>query len=265
MGIKKTNWLAEIFYWIHQVIEEADKPISLVVMVLLPFIAPLLPAILTAHSLEKFMELQSYETWIAAVSFELIGYLGMIAVVGALMRLIKNKDKDLSSALKLNFWFYLGAYIVYLITLLVSNAVLEYVNGASGTRVTVILCLTVGLSLSAGILNASRIFNRDERDDEYKVRQEKREDSLKKTALRHGINVFALGTQDAVQDANSVVQDIAFSGDWRVDESKLKKKDLLWIQNAQPHEVAQKFGISRRTAYNWKEKVDEKLGVEDER
>ena len=55
--MKGTNWLANIFSWIHLVVEEADKPISLLVQVFLPFVAPLLPALITANSLGVFMNL----------------------------------------------------------------------------------------------------------------------------------------------------------------------------------------------------------------
>lgn len=258
----KTNWLAGFFYWWYQVIEEADKPISLVVMVILPFIAPLLPAIITAHSLTVFMGLETWETWIAVVSFELIGYLGMIAVVGALMRIVKNTDAKKTRGLKLNFNFYLFAYIVYLTTLVVSNAVLEYVNGADITRVIVILCLTVGLSVSAGILNASRIYTRDEKSEEYVIRQERREDNLKRTAIKHGINVFALTqdiVQDVVQDKVPEMQNGAIVGDWRADEGKLSKKDLHWILNAPVKDVMKRYKLKRRTAFNWKQRAEEKL------
>jgi len=87
------NWLANVFSYIHEVVEKADRPISLLVMVLLPFIAPLLPALITADSLRTYMEFPS-ETWywIAVIAFEMIGYLGMISLVGAIMRLVKNSD-----------------------------------------------------------------------------------------------------------------------------------------------------------------------------
>lgn len=186
----KTNWLANIFIWIHEVISEADKPISLVVMVVLPFISPLLPALITADSLQKFMEFNPSWTWIAVLSFEMIGYLGMIFLVGAMMRLAKNTDDKKVQALTWNRNFYIGAYAIYLATLLTSNVILEIVNGVSLAHVAVIFFLTIGLSVSAGILNGSRIQDRNERDDTYVVRQEQREDRMKTRALKAGINIY---------------------------------------------------------------------------
>lgn len=186
----KTNWLANIFTWIHEVISEADKPISLVVMVLLPFISPLLPALITADSLQKFMQFDSSWSWIAVLSFEMIGYLGMIFLVGAMMRVAQNTDPKRVQALTWNRNFYIGAYATYLATLLTSNVILEIVNGVSLSHVAVIFCLTIGLSISAGILNGSRIQDRNERDDSYIVRQEQREDRMKARALKAGINIY---------------------------------------------------------------------------
>ena len=256
--MKNTNWLANIFVWLHSVIEEADKPISLVVMVILPFIAPLLPAIITAQSLSKFMEFEIAETWIAVISFELIGYLGMIAVVGALMRLVNNKDDKKIPVLKMNFNFYLFAYVIYLLTLLISNAIFEFVNGASLTRVAVILCLTVGLSVSAGILNASRIYDRDESDDDFVIRQEKREDRMKRLALKQGINVFANDSASYIHNAQTDVQDTQVAvknKDWRVVAGKLSKRDIKWLQDAHINEICKKYNLTRRTAYLWKERA----------
>ena len=262
--MKGTNWLANIFSWIHLVVEEADKPISLLVQVFLPFIAPLLPALITANSLGVFMQLTETQIWIAVISFEFIGYLGMIAVVGALMRLINSDKKE--RLLRLNFSFYLFAYFIYLFTLIVSNAILEYKNGASWERIAVILCLTVGLSVSAGILNASRLYTRDEQEDNFVIRQEKRVDGLKRLALRKGFNVFAqdaevaqLAQKDA-QVAQAPKRNFVSSGNWRVDEGKFSKKDLEWLQDAPKDAICKEYNLKPRTAYNWKKSATKKLG-----
>lgn len=188
--MKNTNWLADIFAWIHEVISEADKPISLVVMVVLPFIAPLLPAIITAASLQKYMEFDPSWSWLSVLSFEMIGYLGMIFLVSAMMALAKNTDDKKIEALTWNRNFYIIAYGIYLFTLLTANVILEIVNKVPLSHVAVILCLTIGLSLSAGILNASRIQDRNQKDESYVLRQERREDRLKHKALDKGINIF---------------------------------------------------------------------------
>lgn len=184
--MKNTNWLADIFTYIHEVITEADRPISLVAMVLLPFIAPLLPAMITASSLQKYMEFDSSWAWISVISFELLGYLGMVSVVGAMMRFVKNTDESKVEALRWNRDFYVIAYMIYIATLITSNIILEIQNGVPMSHVAVIFCLTVGLSIGAGILNASRIYDRNENDENNKLRQEEREFKLEKFRIKHG-------------------------------------------------------------------------------
>ena len=269
--MRNTNWLANVFSWIHLVVEQADKPISLLVQVFLPFIAPLLPALITAKSLRIFMGLTDAETWIAVISFEFIGFLGMIAVVGALMRLINGDKKE--RLLRFNFLFYLIAYLIYLTTLITSNAILEFKNGASWERIIVILCLTVGLSVSAGILNASRLYQRDEKDDNYILRQERRQDRLKGKALKAGINVFASEVQLAqsgVQDTQLSRRDaqqvdrfrnvLGINGNWRTDQRKLTQDDLRWLKTADVLVIMQATGAAKRTAQKWKQSARERLG-----
>lgn len=198
--MKNTNWLANIFTWVHEVVAEADKPISLVVMVLLPFISPLLPALITADSLQKFMKFDPSWSWIAVIAFEMTGYLGMISFVGAMMKLTKNVDQNQIQPLTWNRNFQMGAYATYLITLLTSNVILEIVNGVPLANVAVIFCLTIGLSVSAGILNASRIYDRNEKEDSFVIRQEKRQDKMKALALKAGINVFQQNVPLVLED-----------------------------------------------------------------
>lgn len=247
-----TNFLANIFYFLHEVVVAADKPISMLVGVLLPFIAPLLPALITARSLKDFMKFDDAWTWIAVISFELVGYLGMIAAVGAAMRLSKNSDKEKIESLTWNRNFYLTAYVIYLITLIVANTILEIVNNVSLAHVAVIFCLTVGLSISAGILNASRIYERDEKDEQDIRRREKTDFKLKTKALEHGINVFSLNSNYPSSSVNPSVVSSPKNGDWRnlSDKEKREVINVLTID-----EIMKKYSVGRSTAFGWKNKT----------
>ncbi len=192
----------------------------------------------------------------------------MIATVGALMKMTdyKGDDKEARKQLRFNFYFYITAYAVYLLTLLVSNGVLEYKNGSSWERVVVILCLTVGLSISAGILNASRLYDRDLKDDAEKSAQRQQDYRLKRLAIREGqaATVFNSSVQSVANgatDATNVVRDTRFSGDWRTDEGLLTKKDLMWLKGARTIDIRTKYGISARTAQRWRDKAKERLNA----
>ena len=122
----QTNWLAGIFTWLRIVIEEADRPISLLVTVLLPFIAPLSPALITASNLNKYMNLGDYQSAIIAVTFEAIGYVAMIATVGAIMQWVDDERNQRS-------WLPVvvagSSYACYIIALILINLILEIENG----------------------------------------------------------------------------------------------------------------------------------------
>ena len=156
-----SNWLSAGFEYIHDVIDSADRPISKLVMVLLPFVAPLLPALITARSLRDYMDVPNEWSWIAVVAFEGIGYLGMITLVGAIMRHIDDDKNERS-------WTAIytsgTAYFIYLLSLIVTNLVLEAKNNVPVENIVVVACLTVGLSISASLLNAQRIYVRSQED-----------------------------------------------------------------------------------------------------
>lgn len=253
---KNTNVLANIFYFLHETVVAADKPISMLVGVLLPFIAPLLPALITSKSLKEFMKFEDSWTWIAVASFELIGYLGMIAAVGAAMRLAKNKDAESVESLTWNRNFYLTAYVIYLITLISSNTILEIVNGVSLSHVLVILCLTVGLSISAGILNASRLYERDEKNEEEKIRQEKREDKLKTKLINKGMNPLVLynsniGQPVAIDETVQKIEKTKYASDYK--DKVLQMLEEVWESESRvlkPSEITERVNKKYRTNFS---------------
>ena len=181
----KTNWLANIFLWFNDVVQAADRPISQVVMVLLPFIAPILPALITARSLQIYMNLPPEWTWIGVVAFEFIGYLGMISTVGALMTWIKNENNTRNWS---NVVLSGTAYGFYLLALILTNLILELVNGVPGSHVAVTACLTVGLSVAASLLNGQRIFDRSQDEKKEKELNEKRNYALERYRIKHGVS-----------------------------------------------------------------------------
>ena len=258
----KTNWLASIFTWIYQVISEADKPISLVAAVLLPFVAPLLPALITAGSLQQFMDFDESWTWIGVVSFELIGFLGMIAVVGAGMRLANNEDPNKAEALKWNRNFYLLAYVIYLLTLITSNVILEIENGIPISHVIVIFCLTVGLSIAAGILNASRIYERNEKEDQKQIREEKRLDRMERYKIKHGVGLE--GSRKVSNENGNFQEGSKKSPDWRKVRLQLSKEDLEKLANLSPdamRQYASETGFTYKTISNWRSNARDELGI----
>ena len=147
--------------------------------------------------------------------------------------------------LKWNRAFYIGAYATYLVTLISSNVILEITNNVPLPHVLVIFCLTVGLSVSAGILNASRIFDRDEKADAYQQRQERREDRLKGKALKAGINPYTFASK-AIDTVSTSPRNIS-KDDWRLLSGAEKRR----IKSMNYKDVMQEFGVRESTAFAW--------------
>lgn len=249
---RNTNWLANFFYWVYEVLKAADEPIFLVIAVLLPFVAPLLPALITSDNLQKFMGFPPSWQWIGVITFEFIGILGAIAMVRAAMALSQNTDEKKTSALQWNRSFFLGVYLIYLFSLIVSNLVVEIANNTPVWRVLVTACFTIGVSIAAAMLNASRIYEREESKERYSLRQERREDRLKAKALEAGINIFSAQEQSRQFGADTS-QAKPQKSDWRLltDQEKHEVRNVLTVE-----EIMQKYPIRRSTAFGWKSKND---------
>ena len=259
----KTNWLANIFVYIREVVEEADRPLSFVIIALLPLAAPAVPAFITANSLRQYMDFTPFWGVFTGVVFEGAGYVGMISLVGAIMRYVKEeKNVRVSLPVKVAGW----AYGLYLFSLISVNIILEIANGVPLTRVLVVACLTVGLSVSASLLNGQRIYERDNKDTEEKRYQDQRADKMEKFRIKHG----AKNVQNVQNSVQSLYPSRQFSadaahvadntGDWRKARKKMQLDTVRMIANADISWIMQKYNLRERAAYNWKNRAKKELG-----
>jgi hypothetical protein len=262
-----TNWLAKFFQYIYDVVVSADRPITMASMVILPFIAPLLPALITSSNLQMYLfpDHPSW-VWIGVVAFELVAMLSQVAVVSANMRLVDEpNNKALISESKRATW----SYVIYILTLIASNVVLELANNVNPVNVVVVACLTVGLSFSASLVNATRIHKRDkdikeqedkkamqDREDllrkeqiehEDKVRQETNEFKIKSKLVKAGMNPLQHVQQ--FQSTTTEISPVVPKGDWRLlsESQRNQCRHTLSIQ-----QIMNTHNVSKSTAYEWK-------------
>lgn len=175
-----TQWLARFFQYLYEVIVAADRPIFMAAMVLLPFIAPLLPSMITGTNLQKYLFPDHPNwVWIGIIAFELVAMLSQVAVVSARMNLVEEPNNTVLQAESRRAGW---SYTIYIMTLIAANVFLELANGVSAVNVFVVACLTVGLSFSSSLVNASRIHKRDQQDKdlEDERRMQSREDLLRR-------------------------------------------------------------------------------------
>ena len=180
----KSDWLAGFFRWLRMVIEEADKPFSLLITVILPIIAPIIPSVITSANLQRYMEYTPLTAGTAAVAFALVGYVAMITAIGAIMNFVEQEDNR-------RVWLPVvitgGSYTVYVFALIMVNIVLEYNNGISGDKIAVTALMTLGLEIPAALLNGTRISVRNADEKNEKIRNEKTNERLVKYGMKHGI------------------------------------------------------------------------------
>lgn len=193
-----TNFLT----WLRRVIEEADKPLSLLLMVTLPLIAPIIPSIVTASNLEKYMEYTKWVAITAAVVFAVVGYVSMITAIGSIMRYVDNDKNDrewLPVAISV------GSYLIYVFALVTVNVVLEQHNGVDGVRITVTALMTLGLEIPSALLNGTRISNRMKKEEDANKEESDRAFEIRKIEIENQTKL-ALASTTAEADKNKVMQ-----------------------------------------------------------
>lgn len=187
-----TNILAGLFRWLRTVIEEADRPLSLLITILLPFIAPVIPSIITAKNLVKYMDYDPTTALVAAIAFALVGYVSMVMAIGAIMNFV---DQEHNKRVWLPVLVSTGSYAVYVLALVLVNVILEYNHGVEGTKIAVTALMTLGLELPSAGLNGMRVSTRSIKEEqsksqekqweyEAKLRREEQEFKLKKLSMR---------------------------------------------------------------------------------
>ena len=274
--------LANFFRWIYRVVEAADKPLYLIVVVFLPLIAPIPPSIIVRDSLILHMGFEPYLANITAVALIMLGYSSVIAAVRSYTK--ERKDPN-NKALKEEKRLYMAAWFIYLTALTLVAVILEVQAHATLARVSVLVALTLGSEISAGILNASRIADREIKDEDKErltatqarediIRRERTEARLKGKAIKHGMNIFAQDARQLTQVAQTGAQPVglserdaqqidrfrnvlAISGNWRIDQKKLTKADLQWMKVASVSVIMLATGTARRTAQKWKKDARE--------
>lgn len=202
------NWLANVFEWNRQVIEAAETPFARLAIFVLPILAPIVPAFMTALHVYKLMdvifpgdELQWVRVamgGLVGVVLELLGYVGAVAFLQAVYKWIRTKTLEYAVPAALNglaYGFYLG--IMWMI-----NVQLGRYFGTPDIVNQIVGWLSF-LTVPTSLLAANHLNDKADTDHANKIRQENREDSLKKTALKHGINIFAQGTGDKSAAAKS--------------------------------------------------------------
>lgn len=264
--MKSSNFLKDILNWFHEVIDSAETPMMKLAIILLPLVTPFVPAIIVGvrmygiylAQLEPFIEFLNVDTiskfaifasFTTAIALELLGWAGAIGLVRNIYRLARNFSKD-------GYWLPVilsgTAYIFYIMDVYFVNETLQ--SGGDGAKIFGLLVLQ---SIPAGMLYADSMSNKLQREEDEKLRQEKREDKFKEKALKNGYNPFGNTAKVAKQKKGKSA-------------SYFKDKMLVYLDDiwASEHrvakgiEIAEKFNLDYHSSkgfisglrMNWKRK-----------
>ena len=252
-----TNILAGLFRWLRTVIEEADRPLSLLITILLPFIAPVIPSIITAKNLVKYMDYDATTAMVAAIAFGLVGYVSMVMAIGAIMNFVEQEHNN---RVWLPVLVSTGSYMVYVVALVLVNVILEYNHGVEGTKIAVTALMTLGLELPSAGLNGMRVSTRSIKEEQVKreerewahqekLRKEEQEFKLRKLSVKsqtHKISQEILApSRELLKTSYSVspLEEKIFS---LLDNAYKKEKRIL-----AGHELV-KRGFDKTTAFRYR-------------
>lgn len=255
-----TNKLAEFFNRQRELIEAAETPFAKLAIFILPILSPMVPATLTGmHLYQLFLDIFNFpgsdvfaviSAVIPSIVLELLGYVGAISFIQALFRWIEGRydvdgDKFLVPAV-LNFL----AYVFYLAAMWMINVSLGEYFGTP-TIVNSIVGLLSFITVPTSLLAANHLAIKDHDSKEERIRQERREDKLKKKMIDSGMNPMApqLTQYQSTSPSPLPQPEPQRKNDWRLlgHEERRKVKYGMSIK-----EIVSIYGVSRATAYNWK-------------
>lgn len=252
----KTTFLARLAEWISISFEKLNPALFRLLAAVLPYITPFPVAWLTASNAEKFLDFTPAVAFSFVFGLEGMGLWFTSLFVDAFIDWIRSKNWK-TFGLVLMFTFVVGVYVFLLVNL---NVTLDAINNENSntalSRVITLLCflpLLTGVGngyykwkLEAGYEAASdKEYRRRMEEDERRIRSDER---IKKTALKHGINIFK-------EQANSSQdEDIEKRSDWRL-LSKNEKREVVYSLSVEG--IMRKYGVKRSTAFEWKKRSPE--------
>ena len=226
------NFLAKIFEWLTELFEGSSKPMFTFISVAVPLLSPYVMAKMTSISLVKYGYMDASLATIVVLVLEGIGIVGLSALVIALVSWIKSKNPKTRSLI----WLLGTIDVLYFLTIVSINVVLDASNGAGLVRITINTLLCLLPVLSGGIFGHYRITLEDKEekidmkqieekrhqekmDLEERKRKDKIDFKLKSKGLEAGINIFqsqtVLSQVEETPTLTPVFEKIKYASDYK--------------------------------------------------
>ena len=246
--MKNRNFLSEIFVYIRDVIDSANLPLVVLILVVLPLIVPIVPASVTGMNLFYVMQFPLWMSVISGITIELLGFSSAILALRSITELVNGKNS--LKGLWVQMFVDVGAWLFYLIAVVMINVVMDNQIGKPNWYVIVIgfLCL---LSVPSSMLAATRINTRETNEQNERLRQEQREDKMERYKLRVQSKEQRTNVRRTNERAERTPIERSENGSFDV-RKKIAEYVLSIQQNEQrtpgPSEISRSVGVSKSYA-----------------
>ena len=259
------NFIANFFNYLRGVLESAESPFVLFAMIILPILAPLVPAVVTGLRLRDEL---GFDPWIAYTTsgvLELLGYVGAIAFIKAIYRW--RRQGGFLSVLMTG-----GAYGFYVYAMYAINVRLGDLAGDSAV-VNQVFAILSFLTVPTGLLAAEHVNERDEKEEKERFRQEEKEEREKVRQERsverlekERIRAESFQKVSAKDNGNFPQEEESSQkvSDWRKVRPKLSKEQLEALAYATPdqmHQFAREAHVTYKTISNWRTNARKELNL----
>lgn len=245
------NGLAGFFNKLREIIEAAETPFAKLAVFILPILSPLVPASFTGlHIYKLLLELftfsnsqfyASFLSGIVALVLEMIGYVGAISFVHSVFKWIRSQEDGYILPATLDGL----AYTFYLVAMFLINYQLgKYFQ--TPTIVNNIVGLLSFITVPTSLLAANHLSQKEEKEDEYALRQENRIDRLERYKIKHGAN-------EQFTERTPNVRRTKRTNTKRTGTNDVRSQIEQYVANVQanehrtpgPSEVARSLGVSK--------------------
>ena len=152
MKNKNTNFLGDIFQFIADMMNGAERAFLDLLSVIVPYMVPIIPAYLTYY---HTMDMMQFPSWVAKTAAFVVEVLGITAVATAI-RFWRNNQIYKSDKEQAPFKLAVGVYVFYIVIVLAVNVILEIVDGTRSGWVITAIGLFSLLSFPSGVLISIR-------------------------------------------------------------------------------------------------------------
>lgn len=251
-----SNVLAKIVDWLGEVFERLNPSLFRFLAAFLPYLSPVPVSIVTATSAGKFLDFEPTTAFILVFVLGGIGLWFTSLLVDAVVDYIRGEN--------LRDWKSLSVVILFTVAILAYIGVEVGLNVAIHTEDTspqrqLVIFLLSMLPLITGVGNGyyklklqQALDSKDSRkraeELEEKIRQEKREDKIKRRMIDKGMNPVQV-TQYQQETTIPQVVEKSKKDDWRL-LNKSERHEVKYVLSVP--DIMEKYGVSKATAYNWK-------------